>query len=306
MENKIAPVIIFVYARPEHTRQTIESLAKNALADETDVYIYSDAAKNEKVQQKVELVREYIDTLEQRNLFKSLHIIKSNANKGLARSVISGVTDIIEKYSKVIVVEDDLIFSPDFLQYMNDALDFYKEDKRIWSICGYTFNLKIPSDYKHDIYLSYRGGSWGWATWKDRWDKVDWDVSDYLEFQKNTELRKLFNRGGRDMANMLDLQMQGKIDSWAIRWCYTQSKLNMLTVYPIISRIKNIGLDGTGTHSGVTSKYDTEISDGLIKCKFETINLDRRIIKSFRDHFGTGLDFSLIVGKKYLKRLLGI
>jgi len=302
----LAPVVIFVYARPEHTKQTIESLAKNALADETEVYIYSDAPKNEKVQQKVEMVREYIDTLAQRNLFKSIHIIKGETNKGLARSVISGVTEIIDQYSKVIVVEDDLVSAPNFLQYMNEALEFYEEDNRIWSICGYTFKMNIPADYNHDVYLSYRGGSWGWATWRDRWEKVDWEVTDYPVFKNNKKLRSRFNRGGRDMANMLDNQMQGKIDSWAIRWCYAQSKLDMSTVYPIVSRIKNIGLDGTGTHSGITSKYDTVISDGTDKCRFETLDLDRRIVKSFRDHFGTDFDYFVIGLKTYIKRLLGM
>jgi hypothetical protein len=300
----LAPVVVFVYARPEHTIQTIESLAKNVLANETEVYIYSDAARNKKDQQNVELVREYIDTLEKRNLFKSLHIIKSDANNGLARSVISGVTEIIEKHGKVIVVEDDLVSAPDFLQFMNDALDFYNDDNRIWSICGYTFKMKIPSDYKHDIYLSYRGGSWGWATWKDRWEKVDWDVNDYPLFKNNRKLRALFNRGGRDMANMLDDQIHGRIDSWAVRWCYAQSKLDMLTVYPVISRIKNIGLDGTGTHSGITSKYDTDMSNGEDLCKFEQIDMDSRIVKCFRNQFGTVYDTFIISLKKHIKGLL--
>lgn len=302
----LAPVVIFVYARPEHTKQTIESLAKNTLADEMEVYIYSDAAKNEKTEQKVKQVRDYIDTLEQKNLFKSLKIIKADTNKGLASSIISGITEIIEQYDKVIVVEDDLISAPDFLQYINDALDFYKEDKRIWSICGYTFKMNIPTDYKHDVYLSYRGGSWGWATWRDRWEKVDWEVKDYSNFKKNKKLRSRFNRGGRDMANMLDSQMHGKIDSWAIRWCYAQSKLDMLTVYPVVSRIKNIGLDGTGTHSGITSRYDAILSDEKNQCRFETIELDKRIVKSFRDQFGTGFDYFVISLKKYIKKILGM
>lgn len=302
----LAPVVIFVYARPEHTVKTIESLAKNLLADKTDVYVYSDAARNEKTQQSVELVREYVDALKQRNLFKSLRIIKAIENKGLANSVISGVTEILEQYGKVIVVvEDDLVSAPDFLRYMNEALDLYKDDNRIWSICGYTFKMNFPADYKHDIYLSCRGGSWGWATWRDRWNMVDWDVADYDAFKQNKKLRTQFNRGGRDMAEMLDAQMEGRIDSWAIRWCYTQSKLNMLTVYPVISRISNIGLDGTGTHSGVTSKYKTTINNGINQCKFERCELDRRIVKMFRDQFGTASGFFLRGLKKHIKKLIG-
>lgn len=303
----LAPVIIFVYARLEHTKKTIESLAKNYLADEIEVYIYSDAPKNEKVIEKVKLVREDIGSLPERDLFKSVKIIKAESNKGLANSIILGVSEIIERYGKVIVVEDDLVSSPDFLQYMNAALDYYEKDDKIWSISGYTFNIDIPRDYNgNDVYLSYRGCSWGWASWKDRWEKVDWDVSDYNHFKTNKKLRKKFNRGGRDRANMLDLQMQGKIDSWSIRWGYAQSKLDMLTVYPIVSRIRNIGLDGTGTHSGITLKFDVILNDGNNRCEFETVELDNRIVKSFRDQFGTSFDYFVIGIKSYIKRLLGM
>jgi len=135
---------------------------------------------------------------------------------------------------------------------------------------------------------------------------VDWEVANYPLFKKEKELRSRFNRGGRDMANMLDNQMKGMIDSWAIRWCYAQSKLDMLTVYPVVSRIKNIGLDGTGIHSGITSKYDTVISNVAEKCRFERLDLDSRIVKSFRDQFGTKFDYLIIGLKSYIKKLLGV
>ncbi|MBP3964816.1 sugar transferase [Paenibacillus lignilyticus] len=300
----LAPVVIFVYARPDHTQRTIEALAMNSLAKNTEVYIYSDAAKNEKAIEKVNQVREYIDSLPERKLFKSLNIIKADSNNGLANSVILGVSKIIELHEKVIVVEDDLVSSSDFLEYMNEALDYYEHDNKIWSISGYTFNVKIPSDYKSEIYLSYRGCSWGWATWSNRWNKVDWEVNDYNQFKKDKKLRNNFNRGGRDMEGMLDAQMQGKIDSWAIRWCYTQSKLDMLSVYPVVSRIRNVGLDGTGTHSGISSKYDAILNDSIQKCRFDNPNLDYRIVKSFKDKFGTNFDYFVIGIKRLIKRMI--
>ncbi|CKH53353.1 glycosyltransferase [Bacillus cereus] len=300
-----APVVIFVYARPDHTKKTIESLAQNYLANETNVYIYSDAPKNEKAVENVRLVREYINSIAQRNLFKSVEIINAESNKGLANSVISGVTEITERYGKAIVVEDDLISSKDFLKYMNDALNYYEEDNEIWSISGYTFDIDVPKGYKSDVYLSYRGCSWGWATWKDRWRKVDWDVLDYASFKNNKELRKKLNRGGLDMSNMLDLQMRGEIDSWAIRWCYAQSKLDMLTIYPIISRIENIGLDGSGTHSGVTKAFDAQLNNEENKyCKFDKPEIDDKIVQSFRDQFGTTFERFVIESKTYIKKLL--
>lgn len=300
----VAPLLIFVYARPDHTKKTIEAIAKNDLAAQTNVFIFSDAAKNAKTEEKVIEVRDYIDTLENRNLFKSVTIIKADKNKGLANSIISGVTQVIDKYEEVIVLEDDLVTSPDYLQYMNDALNYYRNNQNIWSISGYTFQLKIPENYNHDIFLSYRGCSWGWATWKDRWDQVDWEVTDYKEFTSNRVMRDKFNRGGRDMSPMLDMQMKGEVDSWAIRWCYSQSKLNLLTVYPVISRIQNIGLDGSGTHSGITNKYDSILYNSEKPCVFENIELNDEILKEFKDHYGTKMELFWSEFKTEIKKKL--
>ncbi|MCE3202836.1 glycosyltransferase family 2 protein [Paenibacillus sonchi] len=302
----LAPVLIFVYARPEHTRKTIESLASNCLASATDVFIFSDAPKNDKANEKVMLVRDYIDTLSDKKMFRSVKIIKSEFNKGLANSVISGVNEIIKLNRQVIVLEDDLVTSPDFLSYMNDALNFYETDKKIWSISGYTFDLDFPDNYKSEVYLSYRGSSWGWATWKDRWDSVDWQVSDYMIFKKEKSLRDKFNRGGRDMSAMLDAQMDGKIDSWAIRWCYSQFKSDMFTVYPKVSRVKNIGLDGSGTHSGISSRYDTSLNTSTKKCEFDHPELNDIIIRSFKNKFGTRFEYFVIWNKKIIKKMLRI
>lgn len=302
----IAPVVIFVYNRPNHTIQTIESLAINYLAKETDLFIFSDAAKDEKSIEKVKLVRDYIDKLADRKLFKTINIIKAKSNKGLANSVISGVSEIVELYGKVIVLEDDLKSSKDFLQYMNDALDYYQRDGKIWSISGYTFKINVPQYYKSQVYITYRGCSWGWATWKDRWENVDWNVSDYDKFKGDLNLRKKMNRGGRDMSTMLDWQMQGKIDSWAIRWCYTQSKLNMFTVYPVVSRIQNLGCDGTGTHSGLTAKFETTLNKNYEKIVFDKPCLDSIINKTFRDKYGTAFLYFIITVKTCIKRILKI
>lgn len=301
----LAPVVVFVYARPEHTRLTIEALAKNDLASDTEVYIFSDAAKNDAVVEKVEQVRMYIDSLPERNLFKSVHIRKAQMNKGLGESVIYGVSEIIEKYGKVIVVEDDLVSTADFLRYMNDGLSYYETSYQIWSISGYTFDIDIPREYDSDIYLSYRGCSWGWATWKDRWEKVDWEVSDYQKFKHSSIMRKKFNRGGRDLSSMLHDQMEGRIDSWAIRWCYTQSKLDMLTVYPVVTRIQNIGLDGTGTHSRIDSKYNVTLRSDIRGFTFDNPKINAQITKAFQDHFGTRYELFVIHTKRMIKKRLG-
>lgn len=301
MVTTYAPIILFVYKRPEHTAKTLRTLGECIGIEESELFVFADGPKNSRdendVAQTRRLIREF-------NKCKAIHIIESEMNRGLAKSVISGVTEIIEQYGRAIVIEDDLVLAPDFLGYMNKALDYYESDQRIWSITGYSFKITFPKDYTSDMYLSYRASSWGWATWKDRWDKADWNVLDYQEFKINKKLRKKFNRGGRDLSNMLDAQIEGKIDSWAIRWCYAQSKNNALTVYPCVSRVQNVGFDGSGVHCGITSKFDTIISYGPEEIKFEPLDLDPRIIKAFSNQFGTFFDFVIIGIKKKIKGLL--
>lgn len=303
----LAPLVIFVYNRLDHTRQTIEALAENTLAKESDLFIYSDAAKTEKGIPKVQETRQYIDYIASQSLFKSVNVIKANQNRGLAKSVIHGVTETINSYDKVIVVEDDLVTTPDFLTYMNKALEFYEKDQTIWSISGYSFKMKIPKSYAHEIFYSYRACSWGYATWADRWNTVDWDVKDYDDFKINRAKRKQMNRGGRDMARMLDSQMEGRIDSWAIRWCYEQSKQNKYTIYPVYSRVKNIGLDGSGTHSRASkrnAKWDSLLNSSDNEVIFENLSIDRRIIKIFRRRYGTVLTSLIEKLKRFVKPII--
>ena len=219
----LAPVVLFVYNRLEHTKETIATLAKNELAKESELYVFSDAAKNENAKVKVDAVRAFVREDEWKKSFKKVTVIEASENKGLAKSIIGGVTELINEYGKVIVIEDDLILSPFFLNYMNGALDFYENDPEIWSISGYSFPMKSLKKYPHDVFYSYRGSSWGWATWADRWAMNDWNVSDYDKFVKDEQWQKRFNRGGGDLTGMLALQMAGKIDSWAVRWCFEES-----------------------------------------------------------------------------------
>ena len=147
-----APVVLFVYNRLDHTKNVITSLAKNMLADQTDLYVFSDAAKTENGLEKVNAVREYIRKEDWKSNFKKVTVIEAEENKGLAKSIIGGVTKILEEYGNVIVVEDDLVLSPYFLQYMNGALDYYKEDQKIWSVSGYSFPMKSLKKYDHDVF----------------------------------------------------------------------------------------------------------------------------------------------------------
>ena len=281
--SKLAPIVLFVYNRLEHTRQTIEFLAKNKLAENSKLFIFSDGAKCESDARKVKEVRNYLKTVIG---FKSVQVIERERNFGLANSIITGINEVFKFHEQVIVLEDDMISSPYFLQYMNDLLEFYEADLRIQSITGYTFPIKIPENYKYDLYLSPRASSWGWGTWKNRWVDVDWEFKDYNNFIKNKTMVNDFNKGGEDLTRMLKNQKEGKIDSWSIIWSFAHFKNNAYCIYPVKSRIKNIGTDLSGVHSNKTKKYDVilDISDAKVEL-VKNIQPDERVLKNFRNFF---------------------
>lgn len=244
----LAPVVLFTYNRYKHTKSTIEALGKNPLARKSDLYIFVDYIDDEQKRVQCQPLYTFLDDEAWKNKFKQVNITYAKSHKGLANSVINGVSQIMNKYGKVIVLEDDIVTIPSFLQFMNECLDYYEDDLRVWSISGYAFPCDLLYQQKEELYLGYRASSWGWATWKNRWDLVDWQVTDYRTFKYNVFKRALFNRGGCDASFMLDRQMNGEIDSWAIRWCYSQYRQKMYTVYPTQTFVKNNGMDGSGTH----------------------------------------------------------
>lgn len=277
----LAPVVIFTFNRLKHTKKTIEALKKNILASESDIYIYSDGARNKEEEKKVNEVRQYLKEVDG---FKSVSVIEAQKNKGLANSVINGVTEIINQYGRVIVLEDDLVASKYFLEYMNEALNLYGDREDIWSISGYIPNVEMPDDYNNEVCLIRRGSSWGWGTWKDRWNLNDWDVLDYNDFKKNRKKNKAFNEAGGDLSYMLEDQMKGRINSWAIRWVYSQYKKQMWSVYPTKSFVKNIGTDLSGTHSSSTDKYEVELTDKMIKLNIK-ISVNKVICNNFKKFY---------------------
>lgn len=297
----LAPMVLFTFNRLDHTKKTIDALKENILAKESELFIFSDGARNSEEYIKVKSVRKYLKSIDG---FKKINIIETEKNRGLAKSVISGVTDIINKYGKVIVLEDDLVTSKYFLKYMNEALTIFKEREDIWSISGYGPNINIPTDYKDDIYITKRGSSWGWATWKDRWELVDWKVSDYNIFKSNREMIQEFNLSGKDLAPMLDDQIAGRIDSWAIRWVYSQFRNNMYTVYPIKSLVKNIGNDLSGTHTTTTTHFNVKLGEKEINLN-KNIKYNKGINKYFKEFYDSNFSgyLALVVKKIGLYRL---
>ena len=252
-----APLILFVYNRLEHTVKTIEALKKNSLSSESDLFIFSDAERESEDKYNVEQVRKYIDSI---SGFRKVEVIKRDKNRGLAQSIITGVTELMEEYDRVIVLEDDLITSPAFLTFMNKALSFYADNKSIWSIGGYNFPLGVLNFLKEPVYLSFRSCTWGWATWKDRWEKADWELDNYEELLNDRSFRKKFNRAGSDMCSWLRKQKESRLDSWAVKWDVAHCVNDGYCLRPRNSLISNIGFDGSGIHCGTTNKFDVKLA----------------------------------------------
>lgn len=245
MESNFSPIIVFAFNRPEALKNTIQSLLQNEEAKESDLYIFVDGARPDKPgeEKKVNAVQEYVKNIKG---FKSIHHTFSEVNKGLGNSIIQGVTQVINIYGNAIIVEDDLVCSKNFLSFMNQGLNLFKKEFQIYSICGYTDKVKVPSSYDYDAYICTRSGSWGWGTWKDRWNNIDWELKNWDEVQSH---RKGFNKwGGSDCFKMLNDWRTGRNKSWAIRFCFNQYLNNSLSVFPIISKVGNFGFDGSGTN----------------------------------------------------------
>jgi hypothetical protein len=287
----IAPVALFTYKRPQHTEATLAALARNVLADETDLHIFSDGPRAASDKAPIEEVRKLVRAV---SGFKSVRVIERERNWGLANSIISGVTELLDRNESVIVVEDDLISSRQFLAYMNLALCHYRDDPHVFSVTGYTFPdkyLPIPSDYSYDTYASYRCSSWSWGTWPDRWRRIDWEMSYFDAFIGDPVAQDTFNRGGDDLTSLLKMQHEGKIDSWAIRFDHAHYSNAMQAIHPTKSLIRNIGLDNSGTHTGPAPQFfHASLDENWMPRKLCPGDLvDRRISTSCRAVFSPPL-----------------
>lgn len=242
----LAPIVIFGYKRPDNMKVMLDSLKENLLYDESEKYVFVDGPKDASEIEKTKEVIALAKTV-------TPNVYASDTNKGLGPSVIDGVTSVINRHGKAIVLEDDLLLMPGFLTYMNQALDMYEGDDRMFSVCGYSLKINRPRDYRGDVYLGVRASSWGWGTWADRWNSVDWSVSDFEQLRADRHARRAFNQGGSDMYGMLRGYMDGRNDSWAIRFCYAQFRGGKYSVHPFLSLVDN---DGFGAEaSNCRQKY---------------------------------------------------
>lgn len=241
--SKFAPVLVFAYRRPDHLRNTLNSLMRCDGFIQSPVILYCDGPRNKDETNLVMATREVAKTM----LGERATYHFSPVHLGLSCSVIAGVTDIVERFGRVIVVEDDLELSTSFLTFLNHALDHYAHDTRIFQISGYMFGVpELPN--ASSVFLPFIV-SWGWATWKRAWDQFDPMASGWESLLTSRSLRRHFNLDeAYDYTTMLMRQMIGLIDSWAIRWYWTVFKANGLVLFPPVSLVYNAGLDGSGTH----------------------------------------------------------
>jgi len=251
---ELAPVTLFTYNRLQHTKDLIESLSLNEQSAESDLIVFSDGWKDEVDKKQVMEVRDYLKTI---TCFKSIKIIESPQNKGLANSIITGVTDVVNKYGKIIVLEDDLIVSPFFLKFMNDALITYQDKPKIGHIQAYTFTSdpSLP-----DTFLIKWTGSWGWATWSRAWTHFNPNGSELLHTLKERHLTKTFDfEGNYPFTKMLRKQVTGLNDSWAIRWNASLFLSDILSLNVSKSLVMNNGFDGSGTNCGGGDLYQSQL-----------------------------------------------
>jgi hypothetical protein len=257
-----APIILFAYARLSHLKRTVDALLNNKESCRSDLIIYSDAPKSIDKHYSVCAVREFISKI---NGFRSVSIRHQTENLGLSRSVISGVSEVLSQYDRAVVVEDDIVTSPYFLEYMNEYLSLFAENDRVISIHGYVYPI---SQIMPEAFFLRGADCWGWATWRRGWNIFNPDGKSLMLQLKSRNLLSEFDfNGSYKYSRMLRSQIDGKIDSWAIRWYASAFLADKLTLYPGCSLVDNIGNDNTGVHCGSYKNYDLRMSQIPIKIK---------------------------------------
>ncbi|MGD0712123.1 MAG: FkbM family methyltransferase [Bacteroidales bacterium] len=281
----LAPILVSVYNRKQHFINCIEALKNNRLASESILYVVSDAASTIEDENEIQDIRKYIVSIEG---FKEVRPIFREKNYGAPESIFQAFDLIINKFGRIIALEDDVITSINFLEYMNGALNAYANDDRIITITGWAPPFKIPWFYKKNVWVNRRHCAWGFATWNNKWREINFNEFDrYSELIKNKKNLKKYAEDGEDLVYILKSDSFGEFDAPDIRICYHQYLYGKLTLYPVISKTHNIGFDGSGLRCGISNKYNVKLDDGKSKMKFpkkiDECFLLKLIAKSFYD-----------------------
>lgn len=257
---QLAPIVLFTYNRLKHTKQTVEALQANVYAADSELYIYSDAPKNEKAAESVTEVREYLHSI---TGFKKITIVEREENWGLARNIIDGVTKIVNEYGKIIVLEDDIVTSRWFLKYMNDALKVYENRPEAMAINGYVYNL--DDDNLPETFFTRFADCWGWATWKEAWEFFEREPEKIRDSFNDEEIYKFnFDNNAPGYFSQIIDNCEGKLFTWAIFWYVAVFKYGY-SLMPRVALCKNVGCDATGEHCSVNTIYDVKLGELPIK-----------------------------------------
>ena len=265
MNSQLAPIVLFVYNRPEHTKKTIEGILSNPEAKDTELYIFADGPKptiSEECLEKLKETRAYIHQI---SGFKKVVIDESDKNRGLANATIRGCTKVITSFGKMIMIEDDDVPTPYFLKFMNEGLNKYENDESVWSICGFVDSKAMPYTSGDEVFFVNRPSSWGFGTWKRCWDKVIWDTETLRGIFRHKDIIRGFDKwGGRDHYHTMYNLLHGNNSSWSIRYHFAAYIHDCYSVYPYKSLIENIGLDGSGTHCGSSEMQVDKASEPIV------------------------------------------
>ncbi|MDO5429831.1 GNAT family N-acetyltransferase [Parabacteroides sp.] len=281
--TRYAPIVVSVYDRLDHLKRCVEALKENSLAKESTLYIVSDAAYCEEHVQRIKEVRSYIESIEG---FMEVNPVLRKKNMGGHKSITSALQMVLEQYDSFISLEDDIMVSKDFLQFMNDALEFYKDDKHVYSICGFKAPFNLPENYSEDVYFYPCNSPWGIATWKDRWVSVNHDYFDrYSELKKDPTKYKAFVSVGFYIKGILKSDSKKEIVAGDLRVYYHMFQHNMYSVFPIVSKTQNWGFDGSGEHCNTKKAWwaKPELDTRNQPTRFIPFNgYDKELLKNHR------------------------
>lgn len=287
---KLAPVVLFAYNRPWHTEQVLQALKKNELAEQSHLIVFADGPKPDATAEEREKVEKVRKLVQQENWCGSVEYHFAEKNLGCRNSIIQGITQVLQQHEAVIVLEDDIVTSPFFLKFMNTCLNYYENEKAVFSISGMNLpenRIALPDNYPYDLYVSLRQLNSGWATWKDRWNQIDWSFDFLADFLKNKDLMEAYSRAGDDLIPMLLDQVEGRSDAWDIQFTYQHFVHHAVSIIPKYSYIDNIGGDGSGTHHlDSQSSLHFDLSKAIENPRLlDIIYEDKRIINAFYNAF---------------------
>lgn len=254
----LAPVILFVYSRPDHTRKTLNALRANALSKDTELFIFADGPKQTATRSEVAKVEATRAVIREQQWCAKINIIERSKNLGLAANIIEGVTSVVNKYGTVIVLEDDIVTGPGFLTYMNESLELYKNDERVMHISGYTFPWIDPAKVGGDTFFYRVPSCWGWATWDRAWKHYDDDSRRLFLNLCEKKLMSFFDFGYSGVfLGQLNANLVKVMRTWAVKWYASTVLQNGLALHPASSLVNNIGFDNTGENSASTHVFDS-------------------------------------------------